>query len=106
MQMTIDLPVTLTVRGTTVLSGDAMRIKHNDTAGSPQGVAAARSLGDLSHKVYVPLGGDARPDELQFLDVWIDAAGIQKFFSHPDVAAQGAQLFKHKDPTVWMPARV
>jgi quinol monooxygenase YgiN len=105
MTMTIELPVTLTVRGTTVRTGDAMRTLHNETAGSPQGIAAARSLGDLSHKVYSPLGGDARPNELLFLDVWIDPAGIQKFFSHPDVAAQGAQLFEHKDPTVWMPAR-
>ena len=103
--MSIELPVTLTVRGTAILSGDAMRTKHNETAGSPQGIAAARSLGDLSHKVFAPLGGDARPDELLFLDVWIEAAGIGKFFSHPDVQAQGAQLFKHKDPTVWMPAR-
>jgi quinol monooxygenase YgiN len=103
--MSIELPVTLTVRGTSIKTGDAMRVTHNETAGSPQGVAAARSLGDLSHKVYAPLGGDAKPDELLFLDVWIEAAGIQKFFAHPDVAAQGAQLFKHKDPTVWMPAR-
>ncbi len=103
--MTIELPVTLTVRGTSVRTGDAMRVLHNETAGSPQGIAAARSLGDLSHKVFAPLGGDAKPDELLFLDVWVDPAGIQKFFAHPDVAAQGAQLFKHKDPTVWMPAR-
>ncbi len=103
--MSIELPVTLTVRGTAILTGDAMRTKHNETAGSPQGIAAARSLGVLSHKVYAPLGGDARPDELLFLDVWVDPAGIAKFFAHPEVVAQGAQLFKHKDPTVWMPAR-
>jgi hypothetical protein len=103
--MTIELPVLLAVRGTPVRSGDALRTLHNETAGSPQGIAAARSLGDLSHKVFAPLGGDAKPDELLFLDIWIDPAGIGTFFAHPDVAAQGAQLFKHKDPTVWMPAR-
>jgi len=103
--MTIDLPVTLTVRGTAIRSGDAMRVVHNDTAGSPQGIAAARALGDLSHKVYTPKGGDAKPEELLFLDVWADPAGIQKFFAHPDVAAQAAQLFVNKDATVWMPAR-
>jgi len=103
--MTNDLPVTLTVRGTPIRSGDAMRLIHNETAGSAQGIAAARSLGDLSHKVYAPKGGDARPDELLFLDIWIEASGIQKFFAHPDVVAQGAQLFKVKEPTVWMPAR-
>jgi len=103
--MSIELPVTLTVRGKTVRQGDAMRTLHNETAGSPQGIAAARALGDLSHKVFTPNGGDAKPDELLFLDVWVEAAGIGKFFAHPDVAAQGAQLFVHKDPTVWMPAR-
>lgn len=100
-----ELPVTLTVRGISKKTGDAMRTLHNETAGSPQGIAAARSLGDLSHKVFTPLGGDAKPNELLFLDVWIDPAGIQKFFSHPEVTAQGAQLFVEKDPTVWMPAR-
>jgi hypothetical protein len=102
--MSIELPVTLTVRGKAIRSGDAMRAIHNDTAGSPQGIAAARSLGDLSHKVYTPKGGDAKPDELLFLDVWVDPAGIGQFFAHPDVAAQGAQLFHTKDATVWMPA--
>jgi quinol monooxygenase YgiN len=103
--MTIELPVTLTVRGKAIKSGDAQRTLHNDTAGSPQGVAAARALGDLSHKVYAPLGGDAKPEELLFLDVWIDATGIGKFFSSPEVQAPGAQLFSAKDATVWMPAR-
>jgi quinol monooxygenase YgiN len=103
--MSIDLPVTLTVRGTTIVVGDRMRTLHNETAGSPQGIAAARALGDLSHKVFAPLGGDAKSDELLFIDVWVEAGGIQKFFSHPDVQAQGAQLFAHKDPSVWMPAR-
>ncbi|HEY1557259.1 MAG TPA: hypothetical protein VGF94_20625 [Kofleriaceae bacterium] len=103
--MTTELPVTLAVRGTAIRTGDAMRVVHNDTAGSPQGIAAARALGDLSHKVFTPKGGDAKPEELLFLDVWVDPAGIGKFFSHPDVAAQGAQLFKDKDATVWMPAR-
>jgi hypothetical protein len=103
--MSIDLPVTLTVRGVAKLTGDAMRKMHNETAGSPQGIAAARSLGDLSHKVYAPKGGDAQPNELLFLDIWIEASGIGKFFSHPDVAAQGAQLFVNKDAVAWMPAR-
>jgi quinol monooxygenase YgiN len=99
------LPVTLIVRGTSIRTSDAMRVVHNDTAGSPQGIAAARALGDLSHKVFTPKAGDAKPDELLFLDIWADPSGIQKFFSHPDVSAQAAQLFKTKDATVWMPAR-
>jgi quinol monooxygenase YgiN len=103
--MSIELPVTLVVRGHAIRTGDDMRKVHNETAGSPQGIAAARALSDLSHKVFVPLGGDAKPEELLFLDVWADPSGIMKFFSHPDVAAQGAQLFKQKDASVWMPAR-
>ena len=48
-------PVVLTVRGTLVpASLEAARVLHNDTAGSEQGIAAARSLGDLSHKVFAP----------------------------------------------------
>ena len=45
-----------------------------------------------------------RRPNLLFLDIWVDADGIGKFFAHPDVQAQGAQLFKSKDATVWMPA--
>ena len=49
----------LTIRGT--LSPDtleAARKVHNQTAGNPDGVAAAKSLGDVSHMVYVPMEHD------------------------------------------------
>jgi hypothetical protein len=104
-------PVVLTVRGTLVPATlESARTLHNDTAGSPPGIAAARSLGDLSHKVYSPCAAgakmsDAKPGELLFLDVWTDPAGIQTFFSNPQVAEQATKLFKSKEPTVWMPAR-
>ena len=48
----------LSIRGT--LSAPTLeesRSIHNETAGAPANVAAAQSLGDLSHMVYVPAGG-------------------------------------------------
>ena len=101
--------VFLTVRGQTKAETiDAARIAHNDTAGSPQGIAAARSFGDLSHKVYVPVTGgrsSAKPGEILFHDLWEAPEGLMQFFAVPEVQAQGAKLFHAKDPTVWMPAR-
>ncbi len=104
-------PVLLTVRGTTAAkSVEAARTIHNDTAGSEPGKAAARSLGDLTHKVFTPAAGagdmsGAKDGELLFLDVWDDAAGIQQFFSNAEVQKQGGALFTSKEPNVWMPAR-
>ena len=103
--------VLLCIRGT-VNDGknrEAARQTHNATAGNPEGVAAARALGDLSHKVFVSadeLGeqAGARPDELLILDVWQTPEAIQKFFSSPAVTAGGAKLFKERDPVVFMPA--
>jgi hypothetical protein len=93
----------LAIRGTlnkTVL--DEVRTIHNETAGSPPGVAAARALGDLSHNVYVPLG-DA-PDaasELLILDSWTSVDGLRTFFSDPQVQAGGGLIFKDRDSAVW-----
>ncbi len=36
---------------------------HNKTAGSADGIAAARALGDLSHNVYTSAGNGAGSDE-------------------------------------------
>ena len=45
----------LTVDGTPAATDrEATAHAHNMAAGSDQGVAAARSFGDLSHAVYVP----------------------------------------------------
>jgi len=85
---------------------DARKI-HNETAGNPQGVAAARALGDLSHNVYVPLA-DA-PDvatELLILDRWTSFDGLQKFFSDPQVQAGGGLIFKSRDPVVFAKADI
>jgi hypothetical protein len=97
----------LTIRGklkpTTV---EESRNVHNATAGNPAGVAAARSLGDLSHMVYVPTGQDGgASSELLILDVWNSVDGLNQFFSNHDVQAGGNMIFVERDPVVWMPAR-
>ena len=82
------------------------RSVHNMTAGNPAGVAAARSLGDLSHMVYVPSGQNGGPSsELLILDVWNNLDGLNQFFSGHDVQQGGAMIFTEREPVVWMPAR-
>jgi hypothetical protein len=102
--------VLLTVRGTYIPDSlEAMRILHNSTAGSEQGIAAARSLGDLSHNVYSPSlrskQAGAETGELLFIDWWDSPKGIMDFFSNPQVQQQGGKLFSKRDTTLWMPAR-
>lgn len=99
--------VLLTVRGTLVPTDrNEARQLHNQTAGSDEGVAAARSLGDLSHNVYTPLPGapGADGDELLFLDVWKNAEGIGMFFSDAQVQHGASLLFSDREAVVWMPA--
>ena len=46
----------LTIRGTLSPSTlEEARKVHNMTAGDPDGIVAAKSLGDVSHMVYVPM---------------------------------------------------
>ena len=47
---------------------------HNKTAGSPDGIAAARALGDLSHNVYTGANGDGS-DEILIIDSGTAPAG-------------------------------
>ena len=101
------LPVLLTVRGTlNPATLDAARVLHNETAGSAPGIAAARALGDLSHRVFAPIteAPGTKDGELLFIDTWCDPAGIGQFFSNPEVQHQGGRMFAAKDATVWMPA--
>jgi hypothetical protein len=102
-------PIFLTVRGQTRPETiDGARILHNQTAGSKEGVAAARALGDLSHKVYVPVPtpqSSAKPGELLFHDVWESPEGLMQFFGNAHVQEQGGRMFSARDATVWMPAR-
>jgi|SoiMethySBSTD1v2_1073268.scaffolds.fasta_scaffold02444_11 hypothetical protein len=105
--MTSESLVLLSVRGTLVpTSLEAACRLHNETAGSAPGIAAARELGDLSHKVYSPVTGapGAEPGELLFLDVWASAEGIGRFFSNKAVLEQGTKLFSKRDATIWAPA--
>ncbi len=106
--MNLDSLVLLTVRGTLVpKSLDAARKLHNETAGSAPGIAAARALGDLSHKVYTPVvkAGGTEEGELLFIDYWMNPQGIGQFFSNHNVQEQGNNLFAKRDPVVWMPAK-
>ncbi len=82
---------------------DAGRLAHNQAAGTAEGVAAARSFGDLSHAVYVPTdapkGGGAGP--LLIVDYWNSPEGLGMFFADPQVQQGGTLLFKKSDAVVW-----
>lgn len=95
-------PVLFTVRGKLTPKDLATaRVVHNEVAGSPQAVAGARSLGDLSHAVFVPALPDAPADEFLILDYWNSAPGIGMFFSDPEVAKGGPKLFRERETVVW-----
>lgn len=94
----------LSIRGTlSPATIEAARTIHNETAGAPANVAAARSLGDLSHMVYVPIG-QAGVGEFLILDIWNNMDGLNQFFANPQVQEQGGRIFKQRDPVVWSPA--
>lgn len=91
----------LTVRGKTAPSVlDDARTMHNATAGAPQSAAGARSLGDLSHNVFAPIGKD-NDGQLLFIDLWNSLSGLGTFFTNPQVQAAAAQLFSSRDGIVW-----
>jgi hypothetical protein len=92
----------LTVQGTIIGSREQARVTHNQTAGNPESVAAARALSDVSHIVYVPVNG--HEDQLFFMDQWTDLAGLAQFFSNPQVEHSAGMLFSSREPTVWAPA--
>jgi quinol monooxygenase YgiN len=96
----------LSIRGTLApASLEAARAIHNQTAGHPQSIAAAQSLGDLSHMVYVPTeqqGDDA--GEFLILDIWNSMDGLNSFFANPHVQEQAGQIFSSRAPFVWAPA--
>ena len=79
------------------------RSTHNMTAGNPDGVAAARALGDLSHNVFVTLGDTkGTAGELLILDLWNNLEGFNKFFSDKQVQEGGAMIFAEvEDRELW-----
>ncbi len=96
----------LTIEGTlapkTVADAQAL---HNQTAGAPESVAAAKALGDLSHMIYLPTQPAASgAGELLFMDQWNSIDGLNKFFANPQVQAQAGQIFSQRDASVWTPA--
>lgn len=95
----------LTVEGTPQASDwEKTRQTHNMAAGSDQGVAAARSFGDLSHAVYAPAGPNANDNRLLFIDYWNSVDGLMTFFSDKQVQAGGEMVFKSREPVVWAPS--
>jgi hypothetical protein len=96
----------LAIRGTLApATVEAARRIHNETAGAPPSVAAARSLGDLSHMVYVPANEPgAATSEFLILDVWNSADGLNQFFANPQVQEQAGRIFSTRDPVVWAAA--
>ncbi|HEX4298542.1 MAG TPA: hypothetical protein VHZ56_11020 [Devosia sp.] len=98
------MQVLLTVEGTPAATDrEQTRQAHNMAAGSDQGVAAARSFGDLSHAVFVP-AGPAAANRLLFIDFWNSVEGLMQFFSDPQVQKGGEMLFKDRQPVVWAPS--
>ena len=100
----------LTIRGqlspTTL---EEARKVHNMTAGNPDGVAAAKSLGDVSHMVYVPMPHNGHTKtkgagEFLILDLWHSIEGLNTFFADKQVQEGGAMIFSERDPVVWAPA--
>jgi hypothetical protein len=84
---------------------EAARNIHNETAGAPPSVAAARALGDLSHMVYVAADqSGAGTREFLILDVWNSIDGLNQFFANTQVQEQAGRIFSTRDPVVWTPA--
>jgi hypothetical protein len=74
----------LTSRGTLAPpSLEAARQVPNQTAGAPEGVAAAKSLDDLSHLGSVPVKKELA--ELWSMDLRTSPSGLNQFFSDPHV---------------------
>ncbi len=101
----------LTIRGTlSPATLEEARKVHNMTAGDPAGVAAAKSLGDVSHMVYVPLSHEGHvpskgAGEFLIMDLWTSTDGLNTFFSDHKVQEGGDMIFSQRDPVVWAPAQ-
>src|ERR1043165_7766486 len=93
----------LTIRGTLKPSTlEEARKVHNMTAGNPDGVAAAKSLGDVSHMVYIPAQHDEHDKsegagEFLIMDLWTSPDGLNTFFSDHQVQEGGSMIFTERD---------
>jgi hypothetical protein len=96
----------LTVRGPMApQSLEAGRKAHNLAAGSDQGVAMARSFGDLSHAVFVPVQPNGSgAGELLIIDYWNSVEGLQKFFAQLPEPKVETTLFSDREAVVWAPS--
>ena len=100
----------LTIRGTLLPETlEAARKVHNQTAGAPPNIAAAQSLGDVSHMVFVPMPHDGHAKtkgagEFLIMDLWNSMEGLNTFFADPHVQEGGSMIFNQRDPVVWAPA--
>lgn len=75
---------------------------HNQTAGNPDGVIAAKSLGDMSHLAFMPLDTTTSfSGDLLFLDIWNNLEGLNQFFSDDQVKAGGEMMFASRTAIVW-----
>ena len=93
----------LTVRGPMAAPNlEDGRKAHNVAAGSDQAVAMARSFGDLSHAVFVPVEPNGSgAGELLIIDYWNSVDGLQKFFASEPVQQGGATVYKNREAVVW-----
>ncbi len=96
----------LSIRGTlSPKTLESARSIHNATAGAPPNVAAARSLGDLSHMVFMPADHNGTgAGEFLILDQWNNLDGLNQFFANKQVQEQAGQIFSDRDPVVWAAA--
>src|SRR5688572_27348266 len=96
----------LSTQGTLVSrTVEVLRSIHNQTAGSPDGVAAAMSFGGMRHMLCTRLGTNGGGQgEFLSLDVWNSMEGLNQFFADPVVQEQAGQIFSERDPVVWQPA--
>jgi quinol monooxygenase YgiN len=97
----------LTIPGTLAPATlDEAREMHNSTAGAPENIAAARSLGDVSHTVFASVTPPASgAGDILFIDYWTSIEGLNAFFANPTVQEQGDAMFASRTPTVWSPAQ-
>ncbi|MEP7291309.1 MAG: hypothetical protein ABI835_05975 [Chloroflexota bacterium] len=96
----------LTIRGTLASASVAeAQTLHNATAGAPESVAGAQSLGDLSHMISLPMQpAESGAGEVLFIDQWNRIEGLNQFFANPAVQEQAGQLFTEREALVWTPA--